>query len=59
MKVLVITTVFTCLAALFVAIRLLVRFRLVKSPGLDDALITAALVGHDRLYTFSPVVVSY
>lgn len=48
MKVLVITTVFTCLAAFFVAIRLWTRLRLVKKPGLDDLLIVLALVGYDH-----------
>lgn len=45
MKVLVITTAFTCLAAFFVAIRLWTRIILVKKPGLDDVLIVLALVG--------------
>lgn len=44
MKVLVITTVFNCLAALFVAIRVWTRLRLVKNPGYDDLLISLALV---------------
>lgn len=45
MKVLVVTTVFTCLSALAVGLRLWTRFKIIKSPGLDDFFISLALVG--------------
>jgi hypothetical protein len=44
MRVLAITTIFTVLASVTVAIRLWTRFRIVKSPGYDDLLIISALV---------------
>jgi hypothetical protein len=44
MYVVVITTTFTALAALATGLRLYTRFFLVKAPGLDDAMISAALV---------------
>lgn len=44
MRVLAITTIFTILSAIFVSIRLWTRFKLVRSPGLDDLFIFAALV---------------
>lgn len=44
MYVLAVTVTFTALSAVFVALRLFTRFVLVKSPGLDDLLISIALV---------------
>ena len=44
MYVLTISTIFTGLAALTVALRVYTRFRLIKSPGVDDLLILVALV---------------
>jgi hypothetical protein len=52
MQVLAITTIFTVLAGLFVAIRLWTRFRIVKSPGYDDLLITFALMCSITFYAF-------
>jgi hypothetical protein len=51
MYVLTISTIFTGLATLTVAIRLYTRFYLIKSPGVDDLLIFGALVRmrHDTL----------
>lgn len=44
-NVLVIITIFTCLAALVVTVRLWTRLGLIKAPGWDDMLILNALVG--------------
>lgn len=44
MRPVVISTIFTALATVFVAIRLWTRFKLVNSPGRDDVLIFCALV---------------
>ncbi|CEJ57260.1 hypothetical protein PMG11_05960 [Penicillium brasilianum] len=52
MRVLEITTAFTVLAAVFVAVRLWTRCRLVKSPGYDDLLIVFALICSILFYAF-------
>ncbi|KAJ5111305.1 hypothetical protein N7532_001840 [Penicillium argentinense] len=52
MRVLIITTIFTVLAALFVAIRLFTRVKLVKNPGYDDLLILGALLSSITFYAF-------
>ncbi|KAJ5909697.1 hypothetical protein N7504_004340 [Penicillium tannophilum] len=52
MRVFAITTIFTILAALFVSIRLWTRFKLVRSPGLDDLFIFAALLCSFAFYGF-------
>jgi hypothetical protein len=52
MRVLAITTTFTVLASVFVAIRLWTRFRIVKSPGYDDLLIVFALLCSNTFYAF-------
>jgi hypothetical protein len=52
MRVLAITTTFTVLASVFVAIRLWTRFRIVKSPGYDDLLIIFALICSITFYSF-------
>lgn len=52
MRVLIITTIFTVLAILFVAIRLFTRVKLVKKPGYDDLLIVAALLSSITFYAF-------
>ncbi|KAJ5549218.1 hypothetical protein N7513_006452 [Penicillium frequentans] len=52
MRVLAITTSFTILSTLFVSIRLWTRFKLVRSPGLDDLFIFAALLCSFAFYGF-------
>ncbi|CAI7577610.1 unnamed protein product [Penicillium glandicola] len=52
MYVLIVTSIFTGLATLCVALRLYTRFRLVKAPGLDDLLISAALLIDLPFYAF-------
>ncbi|GLI76887.1 hypothetical protein PoHVEF18_005165 [Penicillium ochrochloron] len=52
MRVLAITTTFTILASVTVAIRLWTRFRIVKSPGYDDLLIVSALICSISFYAF-------
>ncbi|KAJ5692528.1 hypothetical protein N7462_001951 [Penicillium macrosclerotiorum] len=52
MKVLIVTTIFTSLAALFVAIRIWTRIGIVKSPGYDDLLIFAAVLSSILFYAF-------
>ncbi|KAJ5639356.1 uncharacterized protein N7484_007218 [Penicillium longicatenatum] len=52
MRVFVISTIFTILAALVVSIRLWTRFKLVRSPGLDDLFIFAALLCSLAFYGF-------
>ncbi|KAJ5652021.1 hypothetical protein N7507_009447 [Penicillium longicatenatum] len=52
MRVFVISTIFTILAALVVSIRLWTRFKLVRSPGLDDLFIFAALLCSFAFYGF-------
>ncbi|KAJ5153320.1 uncharacterized protein N7482_009798 [Penicillium canariense] len=52
MRVLLITTLFTVLASLFVAARLWTRFRIVKSPGYDDLLVLFALLSSITFYAF-------
>lgn len=44
MHALIVSTTFTCLAGVFVAIRLWTRLGLIKTPGYDDLLIVLALV---------------
>lgn len=53
MRVLVITTIFTILAGLFVAIRLFTRIKLVKKWGYDDLLIVAAFLCSVIFYAFT------
>ncbi|KAJ5970707.1 uncharacterized protein N7479_000625 [Penicillium vulpinum] len=52
MYVVVITSVFTALAIVCVALRLYTRFYLLKAPGLDDLIITAALFCAVTSYAF-------
>lgn len=44
MHVVATLTTFTCLATVVVLSRLYTRFRIMRSPGLDDCTIVAALV---------------
>ncbi|OQE29869.1 hypothetical protein PENSTE_c002G07906 [Penicillium steckii] len=55
MRVLVITTIFTILAGLFVATRLFTRLHLVKRWGYDDLIIVAAFLCSALFYTFTLV----
>ncbi|CAG8373214.1 unnamed protein product [Penicillium salamii] len=59
MHVLAITTVFVVLATLTVGLRLFTRFYLVKSPGLDDVFITAALAANLVYYALVLVQRNY
>lgn len=48
----ILTSVFTGLAALSVLLRLYTRFYLVKAPGLDDLIILVALVCTSICYVY-------
>ncbi|KAJ5725855.1 uncharacterized protein N7483_007212 [Penicillium malachiteum] len=52
MRVVIISTIFTGLATLFVALRLWTRFKLVHSPGYDDILIVGSLLSCYAFFAF-------
>ncbi|KAJ5884935.1 hypothetical protein N7495_009445 [Penicillium taxi] len=52
MQIVAITTVFTCLSIVIVALRLWTRVFLVKTPGKDDILIGLALISSILFYAF-------
>ncbi|KAJ5289104.1 hypothetical protein N7478_002134 [Penicillium angulare] len=59
MRAVVISTIFTILATLFVALRIWTRFKLVHSPGKDDLLICCALLSSLLFYAFLLVERNY
>ncbi|KAJ5766903.1 uncharacterized protein N7511_004519 [Penicillium nucicola] len=52
MYVLIVSTIFTALATICVALRLGTRFWLLRAPGLDDLFITCALIVNFAFYAF-------
>ncbi|KAJ5703798.1 hypothetical protein N7493_010936 [Penicillium malachiteum] len=59
MRVVIISTIFTGLATIFVALRLWTRFKLVHSPGYDDILIVGALLSCICFFAFILIERSY